>query len=170
MKIPQILCYLVSSNSALKLCFFCKILCYPLISVGKNPKFCNSVLFVNSVLSCQFHDFRRVADNMEISSVCNSWNSVAQVTGYRWQLNSYTQNFRLMVRPRPWRIKIHYGRRWSQLDGPTTHQKTFPILGEIWESHLLTGQTTMYLVSLESSFKLPENGVYFMLLSWILFE
>ncbi len=28
----------------------------------------------------------------------------------------------------------------------------------------------MYLVSLESSFKMSENGVYFMLLSWILFE
>ena len=54
--------------------------------------------------------------------------------------------------------------------GPLTHQKTFPILGKIWESHLLVGQPTMYLVLLESCFKLQENGVYFMLLSWILFE
>ena len=31
----------------------------------------------------------------------------------------HNQTFRLMVRPRPWRIEIHFGRSWSQLDGPT---------------------------------------------------
>ena len=61
-----------SANSALKLwVFFCKILCYPLILWAKEPKFCNSVFYVNSVLSCQFLEFRYLADNMENSSPCS---------------------------------------------------------------------------------------------------
>ena len=38
------------------------------------------------------------------------------------------------------------------------------------ETVVLVGPTAMYLVSLESSSRMQENGVYFMLISWILFE
>ena len=56
-----------------------------------------------------------------------------------------------MVRPHPWRIKLHFGRSWSQLDGPTGPSENISDFGKNWENHLLLGQTTMYLVSLESS-------------------
>ena len=48
----------------------CKFLCYPLIPWATGPKFCNSVFFVNSVLSSQFREFCHVADTTKNSSPC----------------------------------------------------------------------------------------------------
>ena len=42
--------------------------------------------------------------------------------------------------------------------------------GYLLQNHVQRGQTTMYLVSLESSVKMEENGVNVMQISCILFE
>ena len=70
-----------------------------------------------------------------------------------------------------WTGDIKYG--WEA--DPWTGEELFSprpsnLLQISLKSHLLVGQSAMYLVSLESSLKMQELGDYFMLISYRLFE
>ena len=98
----------------------------------------------------------------------NGWNASVMGTHRRWcgcRINVFIMSyykdillmkaFRLTVRLRPWHIKLHLGRSWSQLEGPKDPWEKNKILGDLRFSvkgHLLAVQTAMCLVSLESSF------------------
>ncbi len=70
----------ILKNSVLKK--FPQILCYCSFSVAKDLGSASSVLFINSVLKCQFREFLRDADNTENSrpyrysslKACRAWN------------------------------------------------------------------------------------------------
>ncbi len=113
-------------------------------------------------LCCNYFRYLHETNTTVVIIISNSINQISPF---------YTcQTFRLAVHSCPWRIKLHLGHSWSQLDGPTgPSENDFGIELRLYTKiHLPIGQTAMYLVSLESSLKLYENGVYSMLLSLIL--